>query len=395
MTCELLQFLKNALGIHSADNFRMVVHTPNKKGDGFLGDILFVTLEDSHLAYHLVVKQAFTDASVREMHPIRNVFLNEIHFYTNIWPRLDQFQARVPERYRFQNLPRCFGASAEERSERIVLENLKRQGFQVHDKKQPLDGEQYEMIMKVYGRFHALSFAYKALHPEEYAGLQLGLRNAFWDLLQRDFFKRGNVETHRICLQGLSGVDDAVTEKYSRYPERCNDLLRESLDCRTEYTVILHGDCWSNNVMFKYEESGALADLRLLDFQMSKEGSPCCDLSYTIYSGASKPILQNLDSYLHVYHDSLSSTLKAFGCDSDRIYPFHQLKKDWKRYCKLGFSMALMIWRMKLTEEGQVKDLQDMTKQSEEELRASAYDETEYRRITRDLVLHMFENDFL
>lgn len=128
---------------------------------------------------------------------------------------------------------------------------------------------------------------------------------------------------------------------------------------------------------------------------MTAEGSPCCDLSYCLYSAASKEILKDLDYYLRVYHDSLSATLRQFGCDSRTLYPLQELKNDWKRYCKLGFTMALMLWKLKLTYDGEFKDLEDFAKLRDGELKPSGYDEETYKKITRDLILHLYENDYL
>lgn len=143
------------------------------------------------------------------------------------------------------------------------------------------------------------------------------------------------------------------------------------------------------------QEARQVTDIRFLDFQMSKEGSPCCDLSYCLYSGASKEILKDLNYYLQLYHDSLSETLRQFGCDSRLLYPLQELKNDWKRFCKLGFTLALMLWKLKLTHDGEFKDLEDFVKLSEEEFNSSAYDEETYKKVTRDLILHLYENDYL
>ncbi|XP_018566810.1 uncharacterized protein LOC108907556 [Anoplophora glabripennis] len=394
---KVLEVLKDIVK-SDIDNFEVIVHEGNKKGEGFLGEIVFITMREKNSDQNLnfAVKQAFDKKTIRDAHQIRKVYLNEIYFYTETWPILERFQERISPKYRFQKIPKCFATVSEEFSEKLVLENLKYQGFEVYDKKKPLDKEHFELIFKEYGKFHAVSFAYKALHPDSYARLVSGTTNLFLSMATRDYFEKGNIYTHETCLKGLvPGTDDAVIERYKLYPEICNKLFLESVDCATKYAVIVHGDCWSNNMMFKYDETRKVTDVRFLDFQMSTEGSPCCDLSYCIYSGAPKEVLNNLDYYLQGYHDILSETLRQFECDSNKIYPLRELKADWKRYCKMGFTMALFIWRLKTTYEGEIKDLNDMIELGEEELKSSGYDEEEYKRITRDLILHMHENGFL
>lgn len=133
-------------------------------------------------------------------------------------------------------------------------------------------------------------------------------------------------------------------------------------------------------------------EMRLLDFQLSRIASPVHDLSYAIYSGASKEMLDELDYYLKVYHDTLSSVLKEFGCIPELTYPYSILKDEWKKYSRYGFMWGLVAWIGKLVVDNipSVGDLEDGSKKLEPK-----YDEQIYDRISSNLVLHMYENDYL
>lgn len=254
---EILETLKNVVK-ESIENFEVTLHDGNKKGEGFLGKIIFVSLRNKKhdQEFHFIVKQAFTNRSVREMHPIRSVYINEIYFYSQIWPQLNKFQEKIDPKYQFQKLPKCFAAVDEENSEKLLLENLKFHNFEIYDKRKPFNKEHVELIFKEYGKLHAPSFAYKSLYPKSYVRLVEGTTNTFSDIGSRDYFQKGNVATHEACLNNLlPGMDDAVIEKYKHYPKICNKLFFESINCDTKYTVIIHGDCWSNNMMFKYNVS--------------------------------------------------------------------------------------------------------------------------------------------
>lgn len=381
----------------NVDNFEIIIHNPNKKGEGFLGDMLFVTLRNkkSDKEVNVIVKQAFRTQSIRDSLPIRDVFMNEIHFYTKIWSRLDKFQQQIPKAYRFQKIPKCLASVSNENSEYLVMENLKFQHFQTHEKKLPLDKEHYELILKEYGKFHGISFAYKALHPEEYADLANGLVDIYAQMSNLGIFQSGVKYSYGLCSESLEpGVDDAVIEKFQSHMESCVEAFTQSVQGTTKYTVITHGDCWSNNMMFKYDESKKLTDVRFFDFQLAKDASPCCDLSYCIYSGAPKEVLKDMDYYLRIYHDSLSETLKAFGCDSETLFPFQALKEDWKRFHKLGFTMALMVWKIKYTYDDELKDFTDLGA-DQENIMQSGYDQEAYRKRVRDLLYYLYENDYL
>ncbi|XP_018566200.1 uncharacterized protein LOC108907140 [Anoplophora glabripennis] len=393
---QVRQTLEQLLNGGEGD-LEIVSHDPNKKGEGFSGAIVFVTLRDKRTRNELnvIVKQAYRGPSVRELLQ-RDVFINETYFYTKVWSRLDKFQERIPEKCRFQKVPKCLASDSNESIMFLVMENLKLQHFHNHVKKVLLDREHYELIFKEYGKFHGISFAYKALHPEKYVEMAEGLVNMYSILAKKHFYQNSIKYAYEICAESLQpGVDDAVIEKLRHYLQNYKGIFLEIAEAETKYAVITHGDCWSSNMMFKYNDSKKVTDVRFFDFQFARSASPCCDLSYCLYSGASKEVLKDLDYLLQIYHDSLSETLKQFGCDSDKLFPMQALKEDWKRFCKLALTMSLMVWRVKFVYEEEWKDNTDEAINVQEQIIQSGYDETAFNKTVRDLLYHLHENDFL
>ncbi|KAJ8963395.1 hypothetical protein NQ318_018873 [Aromia moschata] len=398
-TYDLLQTVVKG----SLEDYSIKVHDKNKKGEGFLGDMCYVSLEDRKRCqrYDVVVKQAFKDEGVRNMHPIRKYFLNEIYFYTSVWPELDKFQKSFQLSNPFDNVAKCYTTVSEDTNECLVLENLRFQDFQMYDKTQPLNKEHYEFIFKQYGSFHAISFAYKFLKPEEFSKLSRGFVNDFSVIAELKIMCNFISFLFDISMKCLDPESEAeVLEKCRPYLENGPEMFKKSCRYDGDYSAIVHGDCWSNNMMFRYNKSQRLEDIRLLDFQFSNVGTPVWDLSYCLYSGASKDILDNLDYYLKLYHGRFSKTIEEFGLNSEDVYPFEQLKKDWRRCCKMGFMMGLMVWRGKLTHEKDIIDFTDLGDASddsnlEEKAFGAAVDEEAFRLRCRDLIFHMYDNDFL
>lgn len=78
-----------------------------------------------------------------------------------------------------------------------------------------------------------------------------------------------------------------------------------------EFNVLNHGDCWSNNIMFQYDDSGKIKNTLFVDFQVGKYGSPANDLYYFILSSANKDIkLAQFDYMIRFYYDHLVANLK-------------------------------------------------------------------------------------
>lgn len=123
-------------------------------------------------------------------------------------------------------------------------------------------------------------------------------------------------------------------------------------------------------------------------------GTPVFDLSYCLYSSANQEILNKLNVYLEIYYTSLSATLKAFSLNSESIYSFKTFKEEWKDCCKYGFPFGMFLWRLKLFPSDAAPDLTDkvikMDKSIPSEDRQKLYEE----RI-RELIIHLYDNDFL
>lgn len=142
---------------------------------------------------------------------------------------------------------------------------------------------------------------------------------------------------------------------------------------------------------FLLQHAGKLEDLKMIDFQLGFSGSPVFDLSYLIYSAGSPDTFENLDDYLQIYHSSLTDTLKEFGLKADEIYSFTRLKDEWRKYCKYGFAMGVMLWNLKLADKESIQDVE--TDELQPFKIADGFQE-EYERRILDLILHMHTNYF-
>lgn len=124
-------------------------------------------------------------------------------------------------------------------------------------------------------------------------------------------------------------------------------------------------------------------------------GTPVYDLSYCLYSGGTKEIFSELDYYIEVYYKSLANMLMKFGLDIKNIYSLNNLKLEWKEYCHYGFCMALLLLKNKLRYE----DSDDILLKEEivilETFEKGKYDKELLETRARDLIRHMYVNDFM
>lgn len=77
------------------------------------------------------------------------------------------------------------------------------------------------------------------------------------------------------------------------------------------YKVLNHGDCWVNNMMFKYNDAGHPTDLVFVDFQMSFFSSPGIDFNYFVNTSPSNDLRKNKrEQIFRSYYDSFAKVLR-------------------------------------------------------------------------------------
>ncbi|XP_019874088.2 uncharacterized protein LOC109602203 [Aethina tumida] len=379
------------------DNVDVILHSGNAKGEGYLGEIVFLELKDktNGKCQHVVVKRAFTNKQTRDTNPIRETFLNEIYFYDDILPALQRFQVENGFE-KFDKISKCFLTSREDTNEYMVLENIKKIGFELFDKTKILSYQHMEIIYKNYAYLHATSFLYRKYKTKEFDKLLGGLYDLYEPFMKIEYSITMWTQMFQMASEKLiPGEDDEVIAAFDKYLKDGIEIFRRSWYYQGKYPLLTHGDCWSNNMMFKYDEKRNVVDLKLLDWQITKVGSPVHDLSYCLYSGASLDTYERLDDLLKLYYEHFSAVLRQAGENPEEVYPFSVLKEEWKEYCKFGWTMSLMVMKIKTTEQEDKLDLVDIStsdnkiEMAKKMVRGTP--STEYDRRARELLLHVYK----
>lgn len=99
-----------------------------------------------------------------------------------------------------------------------------------------------------------------------------------------------------------------------------------------EFKVLNHGDFWSSNIMLSYTQSGEINQLRFVDFQLCKWGSPAQDLWELIICSAKHSIrIECFDSFIRIYHTHLVRCLKTLNF-SERLPLLRDLHMSMIKY---------------------------------------------------------------
>lgn len=229
------------------------------KGEGYLGVVTAIQIQETtksenQKSLHLVIKSAAQSEALRKKLPIVPLFEREIFMYDIALPAL---QAFLIEKARKNSwcYPKCLRTSLQEQNEFLIFENVKERGFVNWKRHLPMDEGHVRFSLQQLANFHALSFSIKSQKPMDFERIKPKtdiLKTIVETVHLNDLFVNlcGNAEA----------LFDPIKEKkelviLNEFKNLIPEFLKSLHGLVDEHSVILHGDPWSNNFLFKYEVS--------------------------------------------------------------------------------------------------------------------------------------------
>jgi hypothetical protein len=230
------------------------------QGDGFVGIIFKVSIieKDSDKCLNVILKTPPESEARRIQFGSMKLFKREVYMYKKVLPEFVKFQRdhKIDENSGFYNFPKIYFTEYDEESDDalIIMEDLRESGYQLWEKFKPTDFEHAKLIMTSLGKLHAISFAMKKLKPElfeEYKKLDDFISPKFNEPYMAPIFK-ANADQ---ALTILDNDEEDIKEKIESISEQFAESVKwlTSPDNAEPYAVVTHGDCWSNNFMYKYK----------------------------------------------------------------------------------------------------------------------------------------------
>ncbi|XP_046387008.1 uncharacterized protein LOC124156481 [Ischnura elegans] len=304
-----------------------------------------------------ILKALPENPETREAYQSESLFRNEVAFYTRALPALIDFQSRMGARSPFRGVPQCFRADGD----LIVLEDLRCRGFRMADRKVGLDAAHLEAALALLARLHALSLAMRASEPRRFAAVVAGAVREVMFTPENEAWYRAYYRSASRAACAVVGDAFPATDAYLRrlrafaddgFFQRMVDLVSAATASdpggqRYDVPLVLcHGDCWTNNIMFRYsgDDDDRIAEACLLDFQMARVGSPALDLASLLYCCTSRELRRaHLDRLLEHYHGCLRDALADLGCGSaaEELLPISTLRREMARCSRFGLGIAL------------------------------------------------------
>lgn len=204
--------------------------------------LILKTVHKSELAKELLGKNSY------------NVHEKEMEFYENVAPEFERILKSVLQK---ENIfPKV--VAVDRLNNMIVLEDLGDKKFFTADRFEDLNSERIKISFAKLAKFHAASLLVLENYPSAFKYFDVG------------FFSRKVSAFHdklNTCMGALIAEVSSWEgyEKYSTKLERVKgNLFENSYDVFDnkfgDLKVLVHGDFWFYNMMFKTDDNGALSD---------------------------------------------------------------------------------------------------------------------------------------
>lgn len=354
-------------------------------GENYGSIILAVNISaeqnDKKRTLNVVVKLPPTSEYLLDLFDSPLTFKKELEFYSVVAPEFLKLQTEsgiprealsiiVPQflggRLGLRD-PQCFDEQAA-----IVLENLKSHNYMTQDRIVGLDKAHMDFAISHLAKLHAITIGLKLKKPEFFKKVLPGLgapiteaaKKGVVDMVQKAHNDYKNIKEAKIYLDRI--------EKTIEYG------FTQDIKPEEPWATMMHNDFWVNNMMFKYDESDKLIDMKIVDFQLTVYDYGVNDLIFFLISSSQKEILDNhLDDMIDFYYDSFIESLKSLRVDTN-AFPKNQFTKQLNQCAPIKFNQCIMMVQVIQAARGSVT--QQSTETANECVFAGGIDDDNYKQ---------------
>jgi len=295
------------------------------------------------------------------------VFEKETIFYEQILPELNSVlkSLELPK----LSVPQMFYSSAEPKRDLIFLEDMRKKGFKMHDRKKGLDMEHATLVIKELARLHASSKILFERAGKDIALKKYGLNEKVYDKFPQlddmytEWFKSSFVSISD-TLAETEGYEKASKSLKALAPQAYS-LLLQGMKPVEQFAAICHGDCWSNNLLFRYENEKPV-EVCLVDLQVHGHSSVAADLQTLLTTSFDGPTRKReLHNLLSLYYSELENCAKL--STTKLKFSKEELHEEYKAKNMYGLTMALISMPIILAEGADTLEFDGFTEDQKKE----------------------------
>ncbi|KAI1700737.1 ecdysteroid kinase domain-containing protein [Ditylenchus destructor] len=275
-----------------------------------------------------VEKEAGTATNEASIFSMKNFLLDghnsEVRFYQKISPLMDGVKI-LPIVYAARDAPDIDNIEIGF----ILMEDLV--NVKMADLTAGLTKEQIESAIQTIASFHALSLTF----PDE-------IMNQFY-FSKFGYFDDKEIKlSERLCQLPTDYFrnNKAALLKFLKTHNGMKTDVHKRLGIRP---VLIHGDCWSNNVFYDLKTQSKVHSI--IDWQLVQPNTGVSDILRFVYNGATSDIRKRyMDSWINLYFDVLKREAKERGVESQATYSpelIAEMLREQKPF-EIMFSLVLI-----------------------------------------------------
>ncbi|KAG0723043.1 hypothetical protein GWK47_043366 [Chionoecetes opilio] len=226
----------------------------------------------------------------------------------------------------------------------LILENLKEKGYKMQNKAVGVDLAHTLLVMKELGKLHAASILLATR-------LKMDLTHKY-DFFQTEWTEKFNwgsdwgqfmdqyLDTGLMMFEAMGGCDK-VTAWLRKVKPQAWPRYRQLIARKAPFDAIIHGDCWINNMFFRYDDAGHPEGVTFLDLQGSRVASVALDLQHFLNLNVPDTVRRdNFDTIISTYYDSFRRTVSGGGVAAP--FTLEQLREEYEDKGLYGVLYAIM-----------------------------------------------------
>ncbi|XP_060527190.1 uncharacterized protein LOC132702523 [Cylas formicarius] len=273
---------------------------------------------------HAVAKLIPTLEFIKEIFNTQVTFKNEINWYLEVVPALQEFQKEAGAKMLADYFAELYGARINlspnsdvvDSDAVILMENLKVEGYTNIDRMEGFDLETTRLILDHLANFHATAIGLKLKRPEVFEK-RVKPHLTEWIPPSTDNFKQ-------MIADFLDGAGEASKHK-SKFIKCLSKQWRRKIN--EPWATITHNDFWVNNVMVKHE-GHHVTSVKFVDFQVVDYGSVASDLLFFLLGSVQLSVIKyHFQKLLKYYYERFVDTLRDLRVDT-RDFTYQSFEKE-------------------------------------------------------------------
>ncbi|XP_017082092.2 LOW QUALITY PROTEIN: uncharacterized protein LOC108115247 [Drosophila eugracilis] len=286
-----------------------------EKGENYVGVMtrIYVDFErgdGTKLKSSYILKQGVpSDAPQAKLFKEYDVYNRELEMYDVVLPKM----AKILQEANFNDKLMAEAIIVDRDRTIMILEDLAPLRYMNADRVKQLDMTHTKLVLDMLAKFHAAAIVLNQREPN--------LLSQNYDAHFFSRSKKGYGEVFVGLFRAFIRYVNTKPNLKNRYAEKLENIIKNLMDYagrsvdvgEKDLKTLVHGDCWTTNVMYLYDDEGNPITVLPIDFQFSSLTSPVVDLHY-FFSTSLKTEVKDKELELVQYHYyGLKKTLEALS----------------------------------------------------------------------------------